>query len=376
MNKTETFLLNIVKSGIWNSPISEQSVLTLVELKRVIYFAKEHAVQGLVANAAMQGHFSLSDSRDNCKEMTVMNLMKVNLQHQRNYFKFENALADFAQLMDKHKVRYVVFKGVAVARHYPQPYARTMGDVDFYVPASDFKRAVKVIENELHVDIEKEDVDKHFSFDYHGIRFEMHYQIETFGNGRHQRYFNRLIDETLANGADCFSITDTENGVGETMVSVLPPTEDIIVVFKHWFNHLLVEGVGLRQTTDLAVLLMVYQDKIDVVRMMKTLNNIGYMNAFRAMLAMMRKYFGVSYADSFCVLNGKDERYAEKLMATVMKSGNFGRKAYTNHTSGKKKSMETATRALRHCVKFFWLASWDICCLVPKRIWITMKQKI
>ena len=376
MNKTETFLLNIVKSGIWNSPISEQSVLTLVELKRVIYFAKEHAVQGLVANAAMQGHFSLSDSRDNSKGMTVMNLMKVNLQHQRNYFKFENALADFAQLMDKHKVRYVVFKGVAVARHYPQPYVRTMGDVDFYVHPVDFDRAVETIERELHIEIEKEDVDKHFSFDYQDIRFEMHYQIETFGNGRHQLFFNRMIDECIAKGADSFSITDSETDNDETKVSVLPPTEDLIVVFKHWFNHLLVEGVGLRQTTDLAVLLMAYKDQIDVARLMRALDSIGYMTAFRAMLAMMRKYFGLEWVECFCVLSCKDERYADKLMATVMESGNFGRKAYKNHSAGKKKSFETATKALRHCAKFFWLAPKDICCLVPKRIGITLKQKI
>ena len=376
MNKTETFLLNIVKSGIWNSPISEQSVLTLVELKRVIYFAKEHAVQGLVANAAMQGHFSLSDSRDNSKGMTVMNLMKVNLQHQRNYFKFENALADFAQLMDKHKVRYVVFKGFAVARHYPQPYVRTMGDVDFYVHPVDFDRAVETIERELHIEIEKEDVDKHFSFDYQDIRFEMHYQIETFGNGRHQLFFNRMIDECIAKGADSFSITDSETDNDETKVSVLPPTEDLIVVFKHWFNHLLVEGVGLRQTTDLAVLLMAYKDQIDVARLMRALDSIGYMTAFRAMLAMMRKYFGLEWVECFCVLSCKDERYADKLMATVMESGNFGRKAYKNHSAGKKKSFETATKALRHCAKFFWLAPKDICCLVPKRIGITLKQKI
>lgn len=250
MNKTDFFLLNIVKSGIWNSPISEQSVLTLVELKRVIYFAKEHAVQGLVANAAVQGYFSLSDSRDNSKEMAVMNLMKVNLQHQRSYFRFEKALADFAHIMNKHGLQYVVFKGVAVARLYPQPYVRTMGDVDFYVSASDFDRAVEIIERDLHVEIEKEDIDKHFSFDYQGIRFEMHYQIETFGNGRHQRYFNRMIDGSIAKGADSFSIADTELDTDDVPVSVLPPTEDLIVVFKHWFNHLLVEGVGLRQTID------------------------------------------------------------------------------------------------------------------------------
>jgi len=376
MYKTETSLLDILKGEFCNSTECPPKNLALAEMEDIIYLAKEHTVQGLIANAAMQGRIVLSASDNGDKEAAVLKLMTVKVQYQRNFFHFEDAVTDFAQLMKRHGLRYVVFKGVAVARLYPVPYSRTMGDVDFYVPASDFAHAVEVIERELHVDIEKEDIDKHYSFDYQGIRFEMHYQIETFGNERHQKYFNRMIDECITQRTDCFSITDSETGSGETMVSVLPPTEDLVVVFKHWFNHLLVEGVGLRQTTDLAVLLKAYQDKMDVAHLMTALENIGYKKAFRAMLAMMRKYFGLEWVESFCVLNSKDERYADKLMATVMESGNFGRKAYKNHSSGRKKSIETAKRALRHCAKFFWLAPKDICCLVPKRIGITLKQKI
>lgn len=182
-----------------------------------------------------------------------------------------------------------------------------------------------------------------------------------------------MIDEAMAEHTDSFSVCDSDGN--ETEVSVLPPTEDLIVVFKHWFNHLLVEGVGLRQTLDLAVLLTAYRDKINVGRLMTALDGIGYMKAFRAMLAMMRRYLGLDWFDNFFVYNRCDERYADKLMAAVMESGNFGRKAYRNHTTGKKRSMETATRALRHCVKFFWLAPKDIICLIPRRIGITLKQK-
>lgn len=375
MNKTEGVLLDILRRYIVGKSEDQTINLPLDTLHRVMKLAKEHAVQGIVANEVVDGRLGIADGMPVDRQRTVMTLMQVEMMHKRNYTLFKKALADFALLMMRQGIPYVVFKGVAVARHYPVPYTRTMGDVDFYVPAADFDRAVDVIEREMHVEIEKEDVDKHYSFDYQGIRFEMHYQIETFGNGRHQRYFNQMIDQSIAKGADSFNMTDTESDADDVPVSVLPPTEDLIVVFKHWFNHLLVEGVGLRQTTDLAVLLNVYQDKIDVAQLMTALDRIGYMKAFRAMLAMVKKYFGVAWVDSLCVLNRKDERYADKLMTTVMGSGNFGRKAYTNHTSGKKKSMETATRALHHCVRFFWLAPWDICCLVPRRIGITLKLK-
>ena len=374
-DNTENVLMDILGREVHGCGEQQERTLSLAELKGVMRLAKDHTVLGLVANAVMEGRLKITCDMSADKQKAVMTLMQINVMHQRSYFQFEEAIAEFAALMKKHGLHYVVFKGVAVARHYPVPYTRTMGDVDFYVPASDFNRAVAVIEQELQVNIEKEDIDKHYSFDYQGIRFEMHYQIETFGYGKHQRYFNLMIDECISKGADNFSITDAKSESNREEVSVLPPTEDLIVVFKHWFNHLLVEGVGLRQTTDLAVLLVAYRNRIDVARLMKVLDGIGYIKAFRAMLAMMKKYFGENWVDSFCVLNSRDEQYADKLMATIMESGNFGRKAYRNHTTGKQKSMETATRALRHCVTFLRLASKDIICLIPRRIGITLKQK-
>lgn len=372
-NEIENILLDVMNREIMGQDRTEKIELSVARLNAVMRLAREHAVTGIVANAAMRNRIVIAGGAAEGRGEAVMRLMQQTMAHRQNQRRFEDAVGRFARLMEENSIAYVVFKGLAVARHYPEPFVRTMGDVDFYVPQRDFLRAVEVIERGLHVEMDKEDVDKHYSFDWQGIRFEMHYQIETFGNHRHQLCFDRMIDEAMAEHTDSFTVCDSDGN--ETEVSVLPPTEDLIVVFKHWFNHLLVEGVGLRQTLDLAVLLTAYRDKINVARLMTALNGIGYMKAFRAMLAMMMRYLGLDWFDNFFVYNRCDERYANKLMAAVMESGNFGRKAYRNHTTGKKKSMETATRALRHCVKFFWLAPKDIICLIPRRIGITLKQK-
>ena len=373
LDTAEVTLLKILKRDITGLNGTEKMELSVAGLNSVMRLAREHAVTGLVANAAMRNRIVIAGGAAEGRGEIVMRLMQQTMAHRQNQRRFEDAVGRFARLMKENGIAYVVFKGLAVARHYLEPFVRTMGDVDFYVPKEDFLRAVEVIEQGLHVKMDKEDVDKHYSFDWQGIRFEMHYQIETFGNRRHQHRFNRMIDEAMAEHTDSFTLCDSDGN--KTEVCVLPPTEDLIVVFKHWFNHLLVEGVGLRQTLDLAVLLNAYRDKINVGRLMTALDGIGYMKAFRAMLAMMRRYLGLVWFDNFFVYNRCDERYANKLMAAVMESGNFGRKAYRNHTTGKNKSMETATRALRHCVTFLRLAPKDILCLIPRRIGITLKQK-
>lgn len=373
IDRVEKTLLEILRREVTGLDGTEKWELSVAGLNAVMRLAREHTVTGLVANAAMRNRIVIAGRGAEGRGEAVMRLMLQTMAHRQTMQRFEDAVGRFARLMEENGIAYVVFKGLAVARLYPEPFVRTMGDVDFYVPQRDFMRAVDVIERGLHVEMDKEEVDKHYSFDWQGIRFEMHYQIETFGNRRHQRRFNRMIDEAMTEHTDSFTVCDSDGN--ETEVCVLPPTEDLIVVFKHWFNHLLVEGVGLRQTLDLAVLLNVYWDKINIGRLMTALDGIGYMKAFRAMLAMMKRYLGLDWLDNFFVYDHRDERYAGKLMATVMESGNFGRKAYRNHTTGKKKSMETATRALRHCVKFFWLAPKDIIYLIPRRIGITLKQK-
>ena len=373
IDRVEKTLLEILRREVTGEDGTEKMELSVDGLKAVMRLAQEHAVTGLVANAAVRNRIVIAGSGAEDRGEAVMRLMQQTMAHRQTMLRFEDAVGRFARLMKENGIAYVVFKGLAVSRHYPEPFVRTMGDVDFYVTKEDFLRAVEVIEQGLHVEMDKEEVDKHYSFDWQGIRFEMHYQIETFGSHRHQHRFDRIIDEAMAEHTDSFKVCGSEGE--ETEVCVLPPEEDLIVVFKHWFNHLLVEGVGLRQTLDLAVLLNVYWDKINIGRLMTALDGIGYMKAFRAMLAMMKRYLGLDWTDSFFVSDRRDERYADKLMAAVMESGNFGRKAYRNHTTGKKKSMETATRALRHCVKFFWLAPKDIIYLIPRRIGITLKQK-
>ena len=367
MNKVEEKLLDILREEVLKQEGADTQINKSRELIRL---AKEHTVLGFIANAVCTGRLRLavSHGQESLKKQTVLGLMQYHMLQQKQYQQFERTISAFADLMNKHKIPYVVFKGMAVAQFYPSPYSRTMGDVDFYIPASDFDKAVGIIESELKVTIEKDEIDKHFCFDCQGIRFEMHYQIETFGNAKHQKYFNRLIDTSLTSTSS-FKANDKD-------VAMLPPLGDLIVVFKHWFNHLLIEGVGLRQTLDLLVLLNAYQDKIDFLLLQKQLKAIGYWKAFKAMVAMMEHRFGLVCANSYCHLESTDYTYGDMLLREVLSCGNFGQKAYRNHSQGRKKSMETAQRALGHCLKFFRLAPWDICCLLPKRIMITFKKRI
>lgn len=371
MESVEEKLLGILHDEVLGADGSDCNTIPFKQAKKLMRLAKEHAVRGLFAHAVCDGKVNIefSDGETKYKQDVAMSLMQMDQIQKKQYNLFWDVLDGFAKMMEEHHIAYVVFKGFAIAQFYPNPYTRTMGDVDFYVPKKDFEKALSVIEHSWNVKIDRDEVDKHFSFEYQGIRFEMHYKIETFGNAGHQMYFDRLIDNSIDRGVHKLR-------VGDSKLSMLQPMEDLIVVFKHWFNHLLVEGVGLRQTLDLVVLLNAYQDAIDVNCLERHLKKIGYWKAFRAMLAMTEQKFGLLCADTYCKLSDSDYKYGNLLMEEVMKSGNFGRKAYQHLDSSNKKSIETASMAFQHCRKFLPLAPLDILCLIPKRIMISLKQKI
>ena len=105
---------------------------------------------------------------------------------------------------------------------------------------------------------------------------------------------------------------------------MLSPEVDLILVFKHMFNHLIGEGVGLRQVTDVAVLIRAYAPTLNISALREHLQNIGYLKAFDAMVALVGKYYNVSWDAYGDYLSSKDFRMADMLMADIMKNGNFG----------------------------------------------------
>ena len=367
MNSVQTDLLRILSTA--SIEVQDKIEMTLSKLDSVMRLAHAHTVDGIVAEAVMEKKLILTCDNDLATEKTriLMKIAQVQCQHRALKFLFDNALSDFCLLLQKNNIDFVIFKGSAVASFYSAPISRTMGDIDFYVPKWDYERALNLIQQKWKLTVDRCNADKHDSFSYRGIRFEMHYQMETFGVGKHLRYFSALADKEIKEGKlGHFNVSSS------LQVPMLSPEMDLILVFKHMFNHLIGEGVGLRQVTDVAVLIRAYAPTLTINTLREHLQNIGYLKAFDAMVALVGKYYNVTWQEYGDYLSCKDFRMADMLMADIMKNGNFGRMDY-KHRSGWKKRMETTCRFLANCTKYFCLAPWEIICLVPKRVCISLK---
>lgn len=362
MDKTADRLLQLLRHALWQEPCDFAS-LNDEDYRALLQLARGQTVSGLVCRAMADAGIVTSDD-------CVLDTVETIRQHELAADKLNKAVARLDGVLGAHGMGHAVFKGQTLAALYPQPEMRTCGDVDFYVVPQHFAQAVTLIEHELGAEVQEDYTDKHFDFAHHGVRFEMHYRIETFGSGRHQRLFNRWHDEALTNAAPVY------RHVGGCRVRVLPPEIEVVVVFKHLFNHLLIEGVGLRQFVDLAVLIHRLNLGPDQVSQVAThLRRLGYLRAFQAVLQLLHTYLGLPIGEEWEAVGRTDAKYADRIFATVMAQGNFGRYGRKHQKEGVAKSRETLSMAMRHCADFFWLAPSDIVWLIPRRVAISFGKR-
>lgn len=324
--------------------------------------AEEQSVTGLVAEVQKKLPEALWPSRRERVWWFGVAAMIAELNRQMN-----QAIVRLVQVLDAGQIQYFLFKGQSIGACYPQPEMRQAGDVDFYVSAADFQRAKVLIEHELAVRVEgNEQLDKHDQFTYEGIRFEMHYRLETFGTQRHQSAFDQFICQSLNKPV----IT---RQVGEVPVRILPPAEELMVTFKHLFNHLLMEGVGLRQFCDFMMLLRQFPAEANDI-LKQELQKVGYYEAFLAVGATLVKYLGLPEASFPFVLKDCHYRWSDRLVAVPMSRGNFG-KYHRSMNSRWGHRIDTALIAFGHCLRFMPLAPTDILGLLPTRCRIAWRHK-
>ena len=363
LSLTQQQLLALVRLGIGSDAQADECLRQDIGWKAIVSLAEEQTVVGVVADGVQRLPEELWPER----RMRLQWFGLAAMQTEQNAV-VNAAMADLVKVLEQEQISYCIVKGQTLGALYPNPDARQAGDVDFYVPAGDFQHAKTLIEQRLSVKVEGEErADKHDSFVYRDVRFEMHYRLETFGISRHQRHFDRMIDQAL-------EVEPVTRHITDMMVRVLPPEGELVMTFKHLFNHLLMEGVGLRQLCDLLILLLHYPPA-GRQRLESLLHQIGYYEAFMAMGATLVSYLGLSPERFPFTLRQKDYRWADRLIEVPLDRGNFGkynRKTFINQLGHK---LDTAAIAFGHCLRFLPLAPSDIAGLIPTRIGIAMKMR-
>ena len=240
------------------------------------------------------------------------------------YIRYTHEEKELIQLLEGHGIPLVILKGAAAAVYYPVPSRRSFGDIDFLVSPERFADTTKLLEANGY--IRGEDNERHIAYSKGGISFELH-----------RRYSHEDVD------MERYVLDGLEHRVtgriDQHEFPMLPPLANGLVLLDHMRSHLK-GGLGLRQMIDW----MMYCHR--------ELNDGFWQDSFRlaaeetklttlaiTVTALCQKYLGLTTDITWC--RGADEALVDKLLDSLLISGNFGRK------QGLGSNVEKVTAAFR-----------------------------
>ena len=323
----------LVRAGLWGKEV-RLSPYETVDFNEVYRIAQEQSTIGLVAAGLEQ----LTDVK--MPQNIALTLAGEVLQLEQRNRAMNAFIAELVEKLQRADIYTLLVKGQGIAQCYEKPLWRSCGDVDLYLSKDNYEKA-KALLTPLATSVEKEEKKRlHLGMTIDGWVVELHGTMHTKLSGR----MNRVADEVHR---DIFFNGNVRSWDNDGVQVFLPSANnDLIIVFNHIINHFFLEGVGLRQICDWCRLLWRYRGELDVTLLEKRIRRMGLMTEWKAFYNLASRYLGMP--DELQVLGSKfqvpsamfqvDARFdrrADRIMAFVLESGNFGHNRDVSYRSKK-----------------------------------------
>ena len=239
-----------------------------------------------------------------------------------------------------------ILKGQGNALMYPNPYSRTPGDIDVWVKPKGDGRSKKdevrrIIEYVKGINPKGSVCYHHIDYGlFNGVEVEVHYRPSFMFNPIHNQRLQKWFDKMAEGGWQMAELPDKGGCIPVPSVEF-----NIVFQLSHIYNHVLHEGIGLRQFVDYYYLL-----KSDVRSQMddvsSTLKYLGLWKFAGAVMYVMSEVFAL---DEQYMVAPVDERRGKVLLQEIMRGGNFGKYDESNIKADNriKKNIQRIKRDIR-----------------------------
>lgn len=240
--------------------------------------------------------------------------------------KRQNVLLDKASAYVYRKItaagyRCCILKGQGNAVLYPNPQARTPGDVDVWVLAD--RDELRRIATMLAADrgtVGKESLN-HIEMMLNGVPVELHSTPAIMSNFKYNKRLQKWISEQ-ADRQCAHMIT-----LAYDPRPVAVPTADFNAVYQlfHLFHHFFYEGVGLRQVVDYYYVVQQFfaeaEDDEALRSLQQTLRHLGLWKFAGAMMYVLQEVLAMPKER---MIVPPDDRRGWMLLEEILTGGNFG----------------------------------------------------
>lgn len=312
MSLEQNIFLSLVQTGLWEKEV-QLALYGSVNYEDIYRQAQEQSVVGLVA----AGLEKVTDVK--VPQSLALTMAGEVLQLEQRNRAMNVFVAQFIDRLRREDVYALLVKGQGIAQCYERPLWRASGDVDLFLSDENYQKAVHVL-SPLATKVEGENsYRKHLAMTIDGWSVELHGTLRSGLWNRLDREIDNVQNEVFLGGA----VRSWMNG--NTQVLLPRADEDVVFVFSHILQHFYKEGIGLRQICDWCRLLWTYRDSLDMKLLKTRIESAGIMSEWKTFAALAVEYLGMP-ADAMPLYgaNNKWSKKAQKVMAFIMETGNFG----------------------------------------------------
>ena len=304
MTNEQTFFLQALADHLAGE---KTTVPADLDWNRLLEYAQSQQVGGML-------YHQCKDYLAASPELAAVNqrLSEVYAAHTFYYLNRMALLEQIEKAFTEAQIPYYIVKGSEIARLYPVPALRSMGDTDIVVHGADRPRAHDVLRS---LGFENENQGE-WEWRYHKNRIEI------------ELHAHLLYSGSLKNNVD-LSFVDT---AWENMQQRPDETEcrkyelnwefHFVFLLLHLRKHFIYSGVGFRQFMDFAALVKSKGAQMDWESVGRTLTELGIMEFAERCMSCCEKWFCIEMPFSD---HEPDAAFAERSEEILFQSGVFGK---------------------------------------------------
>lgn len=293
MTNTYKTICQLISTAMFGGAVSYGSD---INWKKVFVEMKAQRIAGIVFDILSDIDMDTSLKKEWKRYVLLQNLY---------YDEIINAQEELCRALED--IPYVVIKGTAVARYYPNPSRRNMGDIDILIKggADEAKEAIigkgYILKSEYtwrHVGLKKD-----------RIEVELHIKCD-----------NMYINELSANAVK----KRVRQKLEKCEFYSLPEKENGLVLLSHIARHMQ-EGIGLRQVIDW-MMFVANHDNMEWDSFNRESEKAGLFNCQCIITKMCTIYFGLPIVKEIEWCNTGNDLVCDRLLDYLFQCGNFGNK--------------------------------------------------
>jgi len=315
-------LIDLINLSLYDKEIDSKK-LEEYEWEAVLEEARVHNCWAIVFTAVkkIQSEYNCID-KDLYKKWENGTFELATKQCVKNY-----ELEHVIEIFENNTIKPVIFKGVVVAKLYPEYLLRSSSDADILIDEDDYELAEKLLlDDGYHFEKESSKDTVPVFIKDNILKLEVHTCLWEDYAGEQIKLLESL------------SITDKDTRYRfygcDVECDTLGITEHLIYMIYHMVKHFIPSGIGIRHLIDLTVYVNAHFEKIDFRKLGYCLKKLNFTEVTYSFFKIAIQYLGMDKR----ILQGRSSDITEKdlfLLDDIRDAGVFG-----NRTTDRVKSLD------------------------------------